>query len=96
MKAMRVSECGTPEVMRLENITEPVPENGQVLCEFEAAGVNPVDTYLHAGGQGYAPNLLYTLGLDAAIVIETVGGNITNVAAGDRVYCAGTLTGAYV
>ena len=95
MKAIRVSECGAPEVMRLEDVAESVPGDGQVLVRIEAAGVNPVDTYLRAGGQGYSPDLPYTPGMDAAGVIEAVGGNVTNVAIGERVYCAGTLSGAY-
>ncbi len=95
MKAIRVFECGAPEVMRLDDLPEPVPGDGQVLVRIEAAGVNPVDVYVRAGGQGYAPNVPYTPGMDAAGVVEIVGSNVSNVAVGDRVYCAGTLSGAY-
>ena len=31
MKAIRVHECGDPEVMRLEEVPEPDPGPGQVL-----------------------------------------------------------------
>jgi NADPH2:quinone reductase len=95
MKSIRVNQCGAPEVMILEDVPDPVPESGQVLVRIHAAGVNPVDTYIRAGGQGYAPNLPYTPGIDAAGVIEAVGENVAGIAVGDRVYCAGTLSGAY-
>lgn len=95
MKAIHVSACGAPEVMRVVEVPDPVPGDGQVLVRIKAVGVNPVDTYIRAGGQGYAPKLPYTPGMDAAGVVEALGGNVTNVAVGERVYCAGTLSGAY-
>jgi NADPH2:quinone reductase len=95
MKRIRVYECGKPEVMRLEEAPDPQPETGQVVVQIQAIGVNPVDTYIRTGGQGYAPNLPYTPGSDAAGIVAAVGANVTGIAAGDRVYCAGTLSGAY-
>lgn len=95
MKRIRIYECGEPEVMKLEEVPDPQPEAGQVVVKVHAVGVNPVDTYIRAGGQGYSPKLPYTPGLDAAGVIESVGDEGTNVSVGDRVYCAGTLSGAY-
>ena len=95
MKAIRVHEPGEPEVMRLEEISLPKPEAGQVLVNIQAAGVNPVDAYVRAGAQGYTPKCPYTPGLDAAGVIEAVGDGVKTFAVGERVYCAGTLSGAY-
>jgi NADPH2:quinone reductase len=95
MKRIRVYECGEPEVMNIEETSDPQPEAGQVVVRIHAIGVNPVDTYIRAGGQGYSPKLPYTPGLDAAGVVESVGDGVTLVSVGDRVYCAGTLNGAY-
>lgn len=95
MKRICVYKCGTPEVMQVEDAPEPQPEAGQVVVQVTAVGVNPVDTYIRDGGQGYAPQLPYTPGFDAAGVVEAVGDGVTNVSVADRVYCAGTLSGAY-
>ena len=95
MKAIRVHEPGTPEVMRVEDIASPKPGTGQILVRIHAAGVNPVDTYIRAGAQGYTPNCPYTPGLDAAGIVEAVGDGVKRIAVGERVYCAGTLSGAY-
>lgn len=94
MKAIRVQEFGGPETLRLEDIPDPQPGPGQVVVKVEAAGVNPVDTYIRSGGYGKRP-LPYIPGSDAAGTVEAVGKGITSFADGDRVYTAGTITGAY-
>ena len=95
MKAIRVHEFGGPEVMRLEDVADPHAGPGQVVVRVHAIGVNPVDTYVRAGTYPTRPPVPYTPGRDAAGVIEAVGEGVKRVAAGDRVYVAGTLSGAY-
>ena len=95
MKAIIVREYGEPEVMKLEDVSTPQPGDGQVLVKIEAAGVNPVDTYLRTGIHAHAPDLPYTPGKDGAGVVETVGDNVSGVKPGDRVYTAGSISGTY-
>jgi len=95
MKAIRVHDFGGPEVLRLEEIPDPTASPGQVLVRVQAAGVNPVDTYIRSGTYAFKPSLPYTPGMDAAGVVESVGQGVTRVRKGDRVYTAGTLTGSY-
>ena len=94
MKAIRVHQFGGPEVLRLEDVPDPQAGPGQVVVRVEAAGVNPVDTYVRSGGYGKRP-LPYVPGSDAAGTVESVGDGVTGVAVGQRVYTAGTITGAY-
>lgn len=95
MMAIRVRQHGGPEVMRLEEVPDPRPGPGQVVVRVEAAGVNPVDTYIRAGAYARMPDLPYTPGLDAAGVVESAGAGVTRVAPGQRVYVAGSLGGTY-
>lgn len=95
MKAIRVNETGGPEVLRLENVPDPQPGAGQVLVRVRAVGVNPVDTYIRAGIYPIKPPLPYTPGTDAAGTVEAVGAGVERLSVGDRVYVAGTSTGAY-
>ncbi|MDY0093413.1 MAG: NADPH:quinone reductase [Candidatus Vecturithrix sp.] len=95
MKRIRIYETGAPEVMVLEEAPELQVDAGQVLVKVKAIGVNPVDTYLRSGKQGYHPKCPYTPGFDAAGVVEAAGESVKGISLGMRVYCAGTLSGAY-
>lgn len=95
MKAIRVYAFGEPYVMRLEEVPDPKPRPGQVVVRVHAVGVNPVDAYIRAGLYNREAPVPYTPGSDAAGVIEAVGEGISKIKVGDRVYTAGTITGAY-
>jgi len=96
VKRIRVYEFGGPEVLKLEDATDPHPGPGEVLVRVHAAGVNPYDAYMRSGQYGArTPILPFTPGSDAAGIVEAVGSGVTEYAPGDRVYTTGTLTGAY-
>ena len=95
MKAIQVYQFGGPEVLAVHEVPTPKPGPGEVLVRVRAAGVNPYDTYMRNGAYPVKPALPYTPGSDAAGMIEAVGGGVTKVKPGDRVYTATTLTGAY-
>lgn len=86
MKAIRVHQFGGPEVMKLDEVPDPVPAPGQVVVGIRAAGVNPVDAYIRTGTYARKPPLPYTPGSDGAGVIEKVGPDVTRFRLGDRVY----------
>ena len=90
MKAIRVHEYGGPAVMKLEEIPDPKPGPGELLVRVRAAGVNPVDAYMHTGTYVRKPPLPYTPGQDGAGEIEAVGADVAGFKTGDRVYIAGT------
>ncbi len=95
MKAIRVTQHGGPEVLKFDEVPRPKAGSGQVLIRVQAAGVNPVDTYIRAGGYGKNAELPYTPGFDAAGVIEEIGPDVEGCDKGDRVYTGDTVTGAY-
>lgn len=85
---------GGPEVLKLEEVPDPRPVAGQVVVTVRAVGVNPVDTYVRSGRYGQK-TFPYTPGADAAGVVEAVAEGVRRFKPGDRVYTAGSLTGAY-
>jgi NADPH2:quinone reductase len=64
MRAIVVREVGGPEVLRLEDVPDPVAGDGYVLVRVEAAAVNHVDVSQRAGMGG--ATLPFTPGFDAA------------------------------
>jgi len=95
MKAIRVTDFGGPDLLKLQDVPDPKPDSGQVLIRVKAVGVNPVDTYIRSGAYARKPNLPYTPGTDAAGIVEAVGSGVKHFKTGDRVYTNGTITGAY-
>jgi NADPH:quinone reductase len=92
MKAIRVSEYGGPEVLKLEEIPTPEPGSGEALVRVRAAGVNFIDVYQRTGR--YPLTLPFTPGNEAAGTVEAVGDGVDEVRPGDRVAFAMQI-GAY-
>ncbi len=95
IKAIRVNEYGSPEVLKQEEIVLPEPGPDEVIVQIHAAGVNPVDTYQRSASRGYKPKLPYTPGLDGAGMIINTGANVSAFKNGDKVYIAGHSSGTY-
>lgn len=89
--AIRIHETGGPEVLQWEDIEVGEPGAGQVRLKQKAAGLNFIDTY-HRSGL-YKQQLPFTPGVEGAGVIESVGPNVRDFKAGDRVAYAGPLGG---
>jgi NADPH:quinone reductase len=93
MKAIRITETGGPEVMKLVGVDVPKPGPGEVRVRQTAIGLNYIDTY-HRSGL-YPLPLPSGLGLEAAGVVEELGEGVTSLRKGDRIaYGVGAL-GAY-
>jgi NADPH2:quinone reductase len=95
MRAVVVQAFGGPEVLGVETVPDPVAGWEQVVVQVAAAGVNPVETYIRSGSYAVQPELPYTPGADGAGVIVALGGGVTGLREGQRVYVAGALTGTY-
>jgi NADPH2:quinone reductase len=86
MKAIVVQEPGGPEVLRIEEVSDPTPGAGQVVVKIGAAGVNPFETLRRAGTPPYNTGPLpYTPGCDGAGEIVAVGLD-SKWKVGDRVF----------
>jgi NADPH:quinone reductase len=95
MKAIRIEQFGDPEVMRLVDLPDPKVSGKQILVRIEAAGVNPVDTYIRSGNYARKPELPYTPGSDGAGVVINVGPEVDNVKRGQRVFLSDSISGTY-
>jgi NADPH2:quinone reductase len=89
--AIRIRKIGGPEVLQWEEIEVGEPGPGEVRIRQEAVGLNFIDVYHRTGL--YKQPLPFTPGTEGAGVVESVGPDVTNVKAGDRVAYAGPLGG---
>jgi NADPH:quinone reductase-like Zn-dependent oxidoreductase len=98
MKATRYCEYGSPDVVKLENVEKPVPNDNQVLIKVRAASLNAFDAYVIR--DSWLGRLIFglrkpkdtRLGRDVAGQVEAVGKNVTQFKPGDEVF--GTCRGA--
>ena len=96
MRAIHVHQFGDPSVLSLEEIATPQPGVGQVQVRVQAAGVNPVDTYIRSGRYAALPTLPFVPGSDGAGTVTVVGADVTEWKQGDRVFFFGTAAGPAV
>ncbi|MGY1552191.1 quinone oxidoreductase family protein [Microbacterium sp. A588] len=90
--AIVYTELGTPDVLQLVEIPDPVAGPGEVVVRIEAAGVNPLDAKLRRGARPGAPiTQPRRVGFDGAGVIESLGEGVSEFAVGDRVAIGGTV-----
>jgi NADPH:quinone reductase-like Zn-dependent oxidoreductase len=96
MKAVRFHEFGGPEVLRYEDVEQPIPGAGQVRIRVAATSFNGVDGNIRAGYmQGPIPvELPHTPGIDVAGTVDALGDGVDDVAVGDRVIGFLPMTGA--
>jgi NADPH:quinone reductase len=99
MKAIRVHSFGGPEVLKLDEVDDPIPAPGEVVIDVRAAGINPADTYMRNGTYAIVPKLPYIPGGDAGGVVSAIGDGVREFHVGDTVF-VGTalsfdLTGCY-
>ena len=101
MKAIIYHNYGPPDVLQLEEIEKPVPNDNQVLVKIQAVSINPFDWHFMEGVPYIARLLAFgplkptspRLGVDFAGTVEAVGKNITQFKPGDEVF--GGKVGAY-
>src|ERR1700689_2771964 len=93
MKATVVLEFGPPDVLRYEEVPDPVPRAGEIRIKVHAGTVNRVlDVSLRAGREMYrGPVLPLIPGVDCAGIVDAVGPQVTRWRVGDRVAAAGVM-----
>jgi NADPH2:quinone reductase len=93
MKAIRINETGGPEVMHLEEIATPVPQDDEVLIRVVAAGINYADLAQRQGAYLTSTRTPMTPGFEVAGTVAGHGPGVTMPPLGTRV--AAFVTGGY-
>ena len=86
MKAITFATYGGPDVLRLEDVAEPVPTPNDLLVRVRASALNRADTMQRRGHYPPPPGESDILGLELAGEVEAVGANALGFKTGDRVF----------
>ncbi len=93
MKAVVRAKFGGPEVLSVSEIPKSAPADDQVLVRVRASSINKADWYDLTGppmmrllGGGVRRPARQTLGTDIAGTVESAGGAVTQLKAGDEVF----------
>src|SRR3954451_4312849 len=83
MKAAVYYETGAPDVLRYEDVPDPVAGPGMVLIGVEAISIEGGDTLNRAGGE--MPAVPHTVGYQCAGTIRAIGDGVSDRHVGQRV-----------
>ncbi len=88
IQAIQVHDYGDADQLKLEQIAQPEPKEGEVLVRVHAAGVNPMDWKIRAGAAKsfMQPSFPYIPGHAFAGTIEKVGNGVTAFQVGQEVF----------
>jgi NADPH2:quinone reductase len=86
MKAIRIHEFGSEDVLKLEEVPTPAPGAGEVLVKIEAAALNRADLGLRRGTYRVAPEDLPIIpGREFAGPVAALGPEVKEFHAGQQV-----------
>jgi NADPH:quinone reductase-like Zn-dependent oxidoreductase len=83
VKAAVIHQYGGPEVLKYEDVPDPVPGPGEILMRVAAASINPIDIIERNGGTNVA--LPAILGWDASGTVAKLGDGVDGLGVGEKV-----------
>ena len=103
MKAIVCTKYGTPDVLQLQEVKQPLPKAKQLLIRVQATAVNSADLRLRKAEPwavrlafGLTKPRLPILGGVFAGIVEKIGSEVQQFAIGDKVFgTTGMTMGAY-
>lgn len=95
MKAIVQTDYGSPDVLKLKEVDEPVVKENEVLVSVKAAALNAGDIFSMRGSPwlarftvGFPKPKDYILGWDMAGRVQAVGTEVTRFQPGDEVFAS--------
>ena len=86
MRAVVISDFGEADVLRLEDVADPVPGEGELVVRVATSGVNRADLLQRRGRYPAPPDAPQNVpGLEFAGRVDELGSGVTRFAMGDAV-----------
>src|SRR5712672_2917744 len=86
-RAVQFDEYGDIDVLKVRDVPRPVPDDGEVLVEVKAAGINPGEAMIRKGAlhDRWPATFPSGQGSDLAGVVVEVGTGVQTFTVGDEV-----------
>ena len=85
MKAVLCHRYGTPDELRLDDLPQPHPDEGEVVVKVAAAALNFFDTLIIAGKYQIKPDFPFSPAAEFAGSVHEIGPGVSGWKVGDRV-----------
>ncbi|MFJ8531007.1 quinone oxidoreductase family protein [Bacillus sp. NPDC094106] len=85
MKALCFEEFGNADVLKYQEVPDPIIKPKEILVRTKAIGLNFADIYRRRGDYHLAGKPPYILGYEGSGIVERVGNEVSNINVGDRV-----------
>jgi NADPH2:quinone reductase len=85
MRVAQFNEFGGPEKLRIEEVPDPIPGEGEIVIRIGAVGLNFFDTLVLRNKYQVSPPLPFSPGAEVAGTIESVGSRVSSLEIGQRV-----------
>jgi NADPH:quinone reductase len=85
VRAVLCKAFGPPESLILEEVDDPMANEGQVVVDVHACAVNFPDVLMIQNLYQFKPPLPFSPGAEIAGVVSAVGSDVTGIKVGDRV-----------
>src|SRR5258705_8239785 len=97
MRTVVAHEYGAPDVLKIEQVQRPEPNEDEALVRVIASSVNPADPLTLSGryAKEFGTHLPLIVGYDIAGIVEKTGANVTKLKVGDAVYGYPTFGGGW-
>lgn len=94
MKAVLFHETGNPDVLKSEDMPDPIPAPGEVVVRVKAAALNRLDVFLRSGATSMPGfSLPHIGGFDIAGEVVSVGDGVSPERIGEAVIVKARVTG---
>lgn len=86
MRQVWITKAGAPDVLRVQEATDPEARAGEVRVRVKAAGINFADLMARVGLYPDAPKIPCVVGYEVSGVVDQVGTGVTDFVEGQRVF----------
>ncbi|MBJ8029362.1 quinone oxidoreductase [Bacillus cereus group sp. N21] len=85
MKALCFKEFGNADVLKYQEVSDPIINPTEILVRTKAIGLNFADIYRRRGNYHLVGKPPYILGYEGSGIVEQIGAEVTDVTIGDRI-----------